>query len=337
MGQPTVIWEVTRSDGRRFDELSTYEAYKTLDQIALLKPGDFIITGDDPLARHDILELVDYARRRGLKPAIHLIPSENLTPQAIDRLRPSGAAALILGLNGASSYSHDAVTGMRGSFTMTINAISWANRAGIAVEIHTLLTSRNITELIPLADLLADLGVKAWCVSFPVRTATSRKRDILTAREAERAFEILASIEEADRMHIRTMEAPEYRRYLIQRGTSDPLWADFANYIPADAGGHAIDDVVFIEANGAVRPSEFLPISAGNVRYQPLYAIVRASDLFVAFRDRTNLTGKCGRCDFKQLCGGSRARAWATTGLLFGPDPLCAYQPPMAEAKEAAS
>lgn len=86
-----------------------------------------------------------------------------------------------------------------------------------------------------------------------------------------------------------------------------------------------------------MRPSEFLPVAAGNIRYRPLFAITHASDLFVAFRDRSNLTGKCGRCEYREVCGGSRARAWATTGLLFSPDPLCAYQPQVLAGKEATS
>lgn len=349
MTQPIVIWEVTRfsdvrgfhaarlsPDNPRSEELSTYEAYKTIDQIALLKPAELILTGGDPLARHDILEIIDYSRRRGLAPAVHLFPSERLTVQAIDKLKPSGAARVIFSLHGVASHRHDAVSGMRGSFAATMNAIAWANRAGIPIEIQTLLTRRTLTDLLPISELLIDLGVQSWCINFLVSSEKSSKSESLTAQEADRAFDILASIESNTSLRIRTIEAPEYRRHLMQCGKSDAIWGDFANYMTDEVAEHAIDDIVFIEAAGAVRPSEFLPLVAGNVRYRPLVAIVRASDLFVAFRDRSNLTGKCGRCDYKQLCGGSRARAWAATGLLFGPDPICSYQPPM-EVKEATS
>ena len=87
---------------------------------------------------------------------------------------------------------------------------------------------------------------------------------------------------------------------------------------------------VFISHSGDVHTSEFLPFSAGNLRYRPLGSIYRGSDLFVALRDPKNLQGKCRHCEFRQLCGGSRARAWATEWNVFADDPLCSYEPGVA-------
>jgi radical SAM protein with 4Fe4S-binding SPASM domain len=350
MTHPTVLWEITRAcalecshcpkpddDGRRpaSEELSTYEAYKTVDQIASLAPRQFIITGGDPLARPDLLQIIDYAKRRGLKPAVALSATPNLTPQTVDILRRSGATSLIFALNGSSPPRHDILSGSLGSFEQTLNAIRAAVAAGIPVEIDTLITRRILSDITPLADLLAGLGIEAWNVHFVVPIGNARKLEILTAEEAERAFQVLATVQRNNRFRVRTVEAPEYRRYLLQNRI-DAQWADFATDYPEEIADCSIDDVVFIGANGAVRPSELLPIAAGNIRFRPLFGIVRGSDLFVAFRDRSNLTGKCARCEFKEVCGGSRARAWAMTGLLFGPDPLCVYQPKPA-SQEAAS
>jgi radical SAM protein with 4Fe4S-binding SPASM domain len=340
MTHPTVLWEITRAcalecthcpkpddDGRPgSEELSTYEAYKTIDQIGSLAPRQFIITGGDPLARPDLLQIIDYAKRRGLKPAVALSATPNLTPQAVDALRANGATTLIFALNGSSPLSHDVVSGVPGAFQQTLKAIRAAVGAGIPVEIDTLITRRNVSEMNAIADLLASLGIEAWNVHFVVPVGNARKLEILTADEAERVFEVLATVQRNNRFRVRTVEAPEYRRYLLQNRT-DAQWADFATDCPEEIADCSIDDVVFIGANGAVRPSELLPIAAGNIRFRPLFGIVRGSDLFVAFRDRGNLTGKCARCEFKEVCGGSRARAWAMTGLLFGPDPLCVYQP----------
>jgi radical SAM protein with 4Fe4S-binding SPASM domain len=120
--------------------------------------------------------------------------------------------------------------------------------------------------------------------------------------------EIFAFVDEeaSKRIHVRLLEAPHYARYL-GRAEARPT-------------------SVFIAFNGDVRPGEFIPIGAGNVRYRSLGAIVRAGDVFVALRDRTNLKGRCGRCDYAEVCGGSRARAFATTGDLFAADPLCVYE-----------
>jgi MoaA/NifB/PqqE/SkfB family radical SAM enzyme len=340
MTRPTVLWEITRAcaldhphrpkpdnDVRRdSEELSTYEAYKTVDQIATLAPRQFIITGGDPLARLDLLQIVDYATCRGLKPAIALSATPNLTPQAIKALRRNGARTLIFALNGSSPLRHDGFRGTRGSFQQTLEAVRVAVASRLAVQIDTLITHRNVSEINALADLLASLRIEAWNAHFLVPAGNARKLEILTAEEAERAFELLATVQRNNRFRVRTVEAPEYRRYLLQKRI-DAQWADFATDYPEEIADCSIDDVVFIGATGAVGPSEFLPIAAGNVRFLPLSGIVRGSDLFVALRDRGNLTGKCARCEFKEVCGGSRARAWAMTGWVFGPDPLCVYQP----------
>lgn len=351
MAQPTVIWEITGScdlycfycpdpvDDRRrsVEQLSTYEAYKTVDQIASLNPKKFIISGGDPLARPDLFQIVEYAHRRGLRPAVALIPTLNLTAEPVVKLHDSGAATVIFSLNGPTAALHDVSIGLRGAFERTMRAIERARTAGLAVEINTLLTRRSIGDLVAIAGLLTSLGVQAWNIYFVVPVGASRKMENLTPEEAEVAFDILATIQEkAPALKVRTVEAPGYRRFLIQRRYADVLWSDYANYLPEEIADCSMDDVVVIGRNGAVRPSELLPITAGNLRYRPLSAIVRASDVFVAFRDRSNLTGKCARCEYRQVCGGSRARSWAATGMLFGPDPICAYQPPVITAKEAA-
>ncbi len=84
---------------------------------------------------------------------------------------------------------------------------------------------------------------------------------------------------------------------------------------------------VFISHIGDVFPSGFLPLKAGNVRRQSLGDIYRSSDLFTSLRESGNLKGKCGLCEFRDLCGGSRARAWSMTGHVFASDPLCTYMP----------
>jgi radical SAM protein with 4Fe4S-binding SPASM domain len=161
---------------------------------------------------------------------------------------------------------------------------------------------------------------------------------MLTAEQTEEVFATIDRIRGSETFAVRVVEAPHYRRYRLQRDLDARLenagaWADFSGYENHDGGGLmdcAVDGArgfVFISHAGDVRASEFLPLSAGNVRYRPLDAIYRSSDLFVALRDTNNLQGKCGRCEFRQICGGSRARAWTVGGNVFADDPLCAYEP----------
>lgn len=336
---PTIFWQITRecdlgchdclvaAEGPRrgVEELSTFEAYRTIDQIAELQPKRFVITGGDPLTRHDFFELVDYAHRRGLSPAVLVSPTRTLTPESIEGLRRAGLTRLIFNINASSPLRHDGLYGTPGSFGATDRSMRWARDAGLAVEVNTLVTRRTVSDLAAIADLIKVFAVAAWNIYFFVPIAGSRKIELITAEEAERAFSIIAGIAATAQFQVRTFEAPHYQRYLLQqRSSSSASWPDFSGYVSSNM---TTDDIVFITAEGDVRPGEFLPMNTGNVRYRSLSSIYRANDLFVTLRDRSNLKGKCARCEYRDVCGGSRARAWATTGDVFASDPLCAYQP----------
>ena len=344
---PNIYWQLTRTcdlgcrdclataDGFRpaAIELSTFEAYKTIDQIATLNPKRFVITGGDPLERTDIFQLVDYARRRGLDPLVAVSPTQELTLESVNALKRDGLNRLLFNLNGASAVRHDALRATPGSFGATLRAMRWAREADMAIEVDTLVTRRNMLDLSAIAEILDQFEIEAWNVYFLVPVADSKDLEIMAAEEAEQIFKTLAGIAATADYKVRSVEAPQYRRYLLQQSAGDvSTWTDFSGYVTtADPLGSAIDDVVFITSDGEVRPSEFLSVSAGSLRYRPLSLIYRASDLFTALRDTSNLKGKCGRCDFRKICGGSRARAWAMNGDMFGTDPLCAYQPPAPE------
>ena len=341
----TILWQLTQkcdvncatcviaAEGARrgIDELSTFESYKVLDQIASMAPRRFVISGGDPLARRDLLQLVDYACRRALDPALSLSATHNLTREAIVVLRRAGVRRIQLPLNGSTAARHDAVYATPGSFEHTLAAMRWACAAGAVLEINTLVTHRTMHDLAAIAARMEQFRVEAWNLYFIVPIAGSTSLEVITAEEAEAVFAEIARIGSMAHFAIRTVEAPHYRRYLLQQQRPAgelASWSDFSGYtFRGDPLGASLDDVVFITSRGEVRPSEFLPISGGNVRYRSLPAIIRAGDVFVALREQANLKGKCGCCEYLPLCGGSRARAWAVTGDLFASDPLCSHQP----------
>jgi radical SAM protein with 4Fe4S-binding SPASM domain len=319
-----VMWELTRacdlhclgctigaSEARGRDELSTYEAYKTIDQIVSLAPRELILTGGDPLARPDLFQIVDYAHRRGLEPAVVLSSTSQLSGVAIQRLAWNGAARAVLPINGSTPKIHQAVQGAFGTFATTLHAMHWAESAGLGVEVNTLITRRNAVDLDAIAALLRPAGIVRWNLHFLVPFTTAAQGEMLLASEVEALFGRIDEIREREAFEVRVIEAPHYRRHCQQHHSE----------VQRD------DGVVFISHGGDVRAGEFLPISAGNLRYRPLGAIYRAGDLFVALRDNANLKGKCGRCEYREICGGSRARAWAMEGNLFADDPLCIYEP----------
>ncbi|HVS31400.1 MAG TPA: radical SAM protein [Thermoanaerobaculia bacterium] len=324
-----VEWEVTRAcklscmhgaisaPRRSPHELSTYEAYKTIDQIVAIRPEEVTFTGGDPLERPDIFELVEYARRRGLDPALVVSPTPMLTGHAVGKLRRNGLNRIVLGIDSATPARHDAMRAITGQFTATLLATRWARSSDLALEVNTLVTHKNFLDLMPIANLITEIGAKRWNVYFPV-PAGGKHIEMPTAGEVERTFATLQEIRNFARFSIRTFEAPHFRRHVLQN-----VHPAIDQFIAKDVAA----EVVFISHTGEVSVSPFLPMTAGNVRLQPLSFIAGQSDLIVALRDPGNLKGKCGRCEYRQVCGGSRARAFAMTGDLFSSDPLCSHQP----------
>ena len=366
---PIVQWELTRlcdqhcrgcptAARRQSDpnELTTYEAYKTLDQIAALQPRELIITGGDPLERDDVYQVIDYARRRGLDPSLVLTPSQDLTFDAIAKLENNGLTRVVFSIDGSSASIQESVHEVAGTFAHTLRTMRCAESAGLQIEVNTLVVRNNAADLEGIAALIRPFPIVRWNVHFLVPVGASRELEMITAAEVERVFEMLEEIRAREQFPLRVVEAPHYRRFRVQqillsRLASDGVdWGDFTGYVEEDDSAQevlasALDGVrsfVYVSHAGDVRPSEFAPLSAGNVRYRDLGAIYRGSDLFVALRNPDNLHGKCRHCEFRILCGGSRARALAMTGDLFGSDPLCAYTPVsedniplVARAKEA--
>lgn len=345
-----VMWELTRAcklacahcpigaQPRRSPlELSTYEAYKTIDQIVSMNPEELIITGGDPLERADIYQLIDYARRRGLDPVLTVSATPSLTGAAIGKLKRNGLARLVISLDSAAPEKHDSARGISGQFGATLLAIRWARTAELPVEVNTLLTRRNLSDLNTTAELLGDVEVARWNIYFLVPTGNAKHVDALTADEVENVFEKIYDLSTRVPFPVRTFEAPHYRRFVLQKAVELRQRSIDSYFDPkgdglriADDTGNAavaVNNYIYISHTGEVSVSPFLPLTSGNIRYQALPTVYRYGELFAAVRDEVNLKGKCGRCEFRTVCGGSRARAFATAGDLFAADPLCAYQP----------
>jgi len=335
-----VIWENTRacdlacvhcraaaqSRRNRF-ELTTEEGFGLIDQIAELQPKVFVLTGGDPLKRDDTYALIQYAREKGLEPSLTPSATPLLTEDAVTKMKQHGLGRMAVSLDASSAAAHDDFRRVPGSFDLTLRAIRAAGRESIPVQVNTTVTRRTIDDLPNMVALLEDLGIAMWSVFFAVPTGRAKTSDLVTAAEVEELFGFLFETSRRVPFSIRTTEAMHYRRYVLQHGGAMPLGIQPNGPPRAPRGVNEAKGFVFISHIGDVYPSGFLPLKAGNVKQQHLGDIYRTSPLFVDLRDSNNLHGKCGRCEFRELCGGSRARAWAMTGDVFGSDPLCAYQP----------
>jgi len=248
--QPTVIWEMTRAcelqcrhcphpldRSRSPRELTTYEAYCLVNQVVKLSPKRFVMSGGDPLARGDVYQLVDHARRRGLSPALTLSPTANATADAIARLRRNGLARIIVSLEGASSDSHDTSCGVPGSYRRTLHIIGTALCSGIDVEVNTLVTRYNIAILDAIYDRIERLGVVAWNIYLPV---PNRSVDALSDDEVS----YVNAVAEGLRL-----------RGLAEIRIIDPAVA-----------------TVFITSDGQVRNGEFVTTNSGDLRRESLAA-----------------------------------------------------------------
>ena len=347
-----VIWETTQACDlacvhcracaqpvRNALELSTDEAKRLIDEVAALGAPVFVLTGGDPLKRPDIFELVKYATTSGVR--ISLTPSATplLTQEAILELKQCGLARLAISLDGPWADIHDAFRRVPGSYDWTLRAVRRAREIGLPVQINTTITRHNLQYLDSMIALLEQLDIVLWSVFFLVPTGRGSAIDLISAEEFEQVFEKLYKTSQRVNFDIKSTEAQHYRRFLLQRRTEKkrkvngrPAAAMIGLSTPDGIGRapRGINDgkgFVFISHLGEIFPSGFLPVSAGNVRKQSLAELYRHSPLFVSLRDSANLGGKCGICEFREVCGGSRARAYAVTGDAFAEEPCCTWQP----------
>jgi AdoMet-dependent heme synthase len=342
------IWEVTQAcdlacvhcrasaqPDRHPMELSTEEGKQLIDQIAALRVPVFVLTGGDPIKRPDLFELIGHARHVGVR--VSLTPSATplLTKEIIVRLKAAGLARLAVSMDGACAQTHDAFRGMTGSFARTLDAVRWANQVGLPVQINTTFSRRNIGEINDIVALMEQLKITLWSVFFLVPTGRGKLADLLNADEFEQVFEKLYDLSRTASFDIKTTEAQHYRRFVLQQRAAERKAGIISGQQEKmlDTIGRAprgLNDgkgFVFISHTGEVYPSGFMPVSAGSIRAQSLESIYRESPLFLGLRNPDQLEGKCGQCEFRQICGGSRARAHALTGNPFGEEPCCAYVP----------
>lgn len=335
-----LIWEVTqacnlacthcRADAqpkRHPDELTTGEGKRLLEQAREFGPGQLVVlSGGDPLTRPDLVELVEYGTDLGLRMTLTPSGTASLTPETVDELKDAGIRRLALSIDGASAQSHDVFRGEAGTFAQTVDAANAARDVGLPLQINTTVCAQTVDELPELCNLVSELDAVLWSVFFLVPVGRGRVLDPITPERAEKVMQWLSDRSDDVPFGVKTTEAPFYRRVSAQR-RRDASDAPAADGIGRRNGIVAGDGFAFVSHVGELYPSGFLPESAGTVRDGGLIDGYRESGLFQALRDRDTLRGKCGACEFRHICGGSRSRAYAHTGDPLASDPLCAYVP----------
>ena len=288
-----------------------------------------VLTGGDPLLRPDLRPVIEFAARRSVRTSLTMLPTSLLDGEVIAELKACGLMRCAFWVHGSTTALDDSYWGVRGSHHRTQKAVAACHEVNLPVQINTILGQKNVRDVDAMIDLLTHLDVVLWNVIFFVPESREQAGDMLTAEEHEQVFAKLYAASKRVHFQIKTTEAPHYQRYLLQQRIRESRGRMTEADVVARAqkGANAGRGLVFINHAGEVYPSRYLPLSAGNITRQPLSEVYCDSPLLVSLRDSSKLKGKCGRCPVRNVCGGSRARAYAMTGELFAEEPRCAYEP----------
>ncbi|GAE24847.1 radical SAM domain heme biosynthesis protein [Halalkalibacter wakoensis JCM 9140] len=351
-----VIWELTRAcelkclhcraeaqHHRHPHELTFDEGKNLIHSIYEMDNPMLVFTGGDPLMRPDMFDIVDYAVKKGVRVSITPSATPNVTKEIIQKAKEVGLSRWAFSLDGPTASIHDHFRGTKGSFELTIKAIHYLHKLNIPVQINTVVSKYNVNVLEEMAKVVEELNCVLWSVFFLVPIGRGSEKDMISPAEHERVFHWLHQLNKNVTFDIKTTAAQHYRRVVIQqkmKETStfdqtvryeDALFKGITS--PFDGLGRAPKGVndgngfVFISHVGDVYPSGLLPVRAGNVRETPLAEIYRESPIFKNLRNPDKYKGKCGVCEFRYICGGSRSRAYAITGDYMESEPYCVYIP----------
>ncbi len=303
------------------DELTTSECFKLIDDIVSFSKPVIILTGGEPLLRKDIFEIISYGKKNGL--VMVMAPNGTLLDDAnIKKIIASGIKRISVSLDGPDALSHDSLRQVAGAFSKACDGVERARKAGLEFQINTTVTRRNLELLPQIMGLAKRLGAKAHHIFLLVPTGRAREMtsEELSAAEYEKALKFLAREKKDSSLEIKVTCAPHFNRVLLQ---------DHASTVSSLAGRGCMGGVgfCFVSHTGDVQPCGYLEIKCGNIRKAGFKKIWLESEVFNNIRDWGKYRGKCGRCEFKTVCGGCRARAYAKYNDYLREEPYCTYEP----------
>ena len=340
-----VYWEMTQACGLACKhcraeamskphpfELNTSQSEAFLQQlVGFGEPlPHLILTGGDPLRRSDLFSLIDHARTLGLDVSITPSATPELTDEAIGRLQKHGIQSLGLSLDGSCAIKHDLILGISGTFERTIRAARHAGKIGLPIQVNTLVSEETADDLPAIYQLLrTSFPVLRWSLFFLISVGRGKALNEVSPNRGEQIMNWVLDLVPHAPFAVKTTEAPSYRRIAIKKMKAAEMGAPLMRQSSVYKGfqirdGHGI---VFVSNLGDIYPSGFLPLRCGNVRKDSLVDVYRNSGTFRGLHSPNEFHGKCGKCEYRHICGGSRARAYAYTGDALESDPFCPYQP----------
>lgn len=308
-----------------------------------------VVTGGDVLMRADLLGLVDRASALGVPLAVAPSVTPLLTSEMLTALRSRGVKAASISLDGASPETHEGIRQVEGHFEPTLAAIRLLRSHGFTVQVNTLVMRENAHELADIARLVKQMGASIWELFFLVQVGRGTALEELSPAENEDVCHFLVDASRYD-VIVRTVEAPFFRRVVGWRKEDPPdidpraryglgpLYGTLAARLRALLGEPTSEPkahvkgtrdgkgIVFVSHDGEIYPAGFLPLSLGNVKRDSIVDVYREDGWLKEIR-ASRFHGRCGACEYADLCGGSRSRAFASSGDPLGEDPACVYIP----------
>ena len=311
-------------------ELSTDQAYELLAQLAgFPRPPLLVLTGGDPFKRPDLFDVIRRGRALGLSVALTPSATPLVTREALAQLKAEALNRLAISIDGSDADTHDAMRGVAGSFDRSHDILDQAHALGLATQVNTTVTQRNLDQLDTMADQFAGLGITLWSLFFLIPVGRGRAEPRLSPEQYEQAFATLHRLSQSQPFAIKTTEAPHYRRYTLEQAGALPAVtaASRPRHGPPMTGVRDGNGVMFVSHVGQIFPSGFMPITCGRFPRDSVVDTYQHNALFKQLRDPDRFHGKCGVCEYRHICGGSRARAYAVTGDPLAAEPDCSYVP----------
>ncbi len=308
----------------RDSELTQSQCFRVIDEIAEINSNVLLIlTGGEPLLRPDILKISDYAARTGFL----VVMGTNgvlLNDETVQRMSDHGVAGAGISLDAVDPVNHDKFRGMEGAWEGTMNGIEALKRANLDFLVQTSVTRWNYDEIPQIVDFAYELGAKVFNLYFLVRTGRGKTVMDITPAQYETMLSTLFELQAKYRgkMLVAAKCAPHYKRVIYEQQSDSP-------FLQAYPSGTCPCGIYYcrITPEGDLTPCPYMPVSVGNLKTDSFATLWNRSKVFQELRDRKLLEGKCGACEFRDVCGGCRARAYAATDNYLAEDPSCDYQP----------
>ncbi len=307
-------------------ELSLDECRRVVDELVGINPSPLLIlSGGEPLVREDLPELACYARQRGATVVVGT-NGTTLTAARVAMLKDAGVSGVAVSVDSLEHARHDLFRGGRHALERTVEALARLRDERLDFVVQTTATPGNAGEIRTLVDWAAAQGAVCFNLYFLVPTGRGSELRDLAAERIEELLGVLVEAEQRYRgaMMVRAKCAPHFMRR-VHEATPDSPVLSYRTRCPCGI------DYCRITPDGKLTPCPYMPTVAGDLRRQGFGEIWSGSEVFAALR-RRELGGRCGRCEYRLVCGGCRARALATSGDYLAEDPSCVYEPPQGRA-----